>query len=420
MSGYDRLRAFKNYILAYLVIATTGIHFFSQRYVKLGLLVILTYFFILRIKKIKRFKNSVIFWGIVFSVLIIIQQYKYAIVDPIMYLNTLAPRVILPWLLYHFLDDKLPKYYVKVMVILAIISFLFWLPDNLVPGFHSQISKLPYILNSDPNLNRQFLLYTVEDPDFRVDFIKFRNPGQFIEPGVFGLFLTVALIFQIIFDEGKITWKSLLFIVTMLTTFSTATYLGLVVIFIYLLLRNKKIHFVFRVSMVLISFIIFFQFFMNTEFLYEKLRYQYSLAIQKSLYQPTQGRFYGTRKALNAIKEAPIFGRGLSKLSEVTDFSSPIYVRYTFLSTTVELGLIVFFYLLYHLLRYFRLILVEFNFDVRFSYFTWMALLLNLYSQNFMISTLFLCFVFYSFDKRFVNGPQKESVENVVVSAQYS
>ena len=65
-------------------------------------------------------------------------------------------------------------------------------------------------------------------------------------------------------------------------------------------------------------------FFMNSEMMYGKIEQQLERAQERSIYETATGRFYSTRKIFNAIKQAPIFGRGLSKISEVKDMTSEI------------------------------------------------------------------------------------------------
>lgn len=399
MKTFNKHNTQFNYLITYLIIATTGIHFFSaQRTVKLIIVFFLVFLFIFAKRRIKK---SFIIWGVIFISLIIIQQFKYSSVDLFMFLNTLIPRLVIPWLLYLFIGKNFPKYFINIIIFFAIISSLFWVPDNLIPGFHSQISKLPYIMKTDPGINKQFLLYSAVRHVQEIGGVVIRrNPGPFHEPGVFSLFLLVALIFQMIFDKGKITTKSKFLLIIIITTFSTATFLALYVIFAYKILYDLKVHLIFKMTYFLIFILLALQFFINSEFMYGKISRQYEQAMEKSMYERTLGRFYSTRKEFNAIKRAPIFGRGLSKISEVKDETSEIFVRYTFFRTVVEFGLIIFFFYLFHMFRYFRIILKKNNYNIKFSYFIWLALILNLYSQSFMLSPLFIYFVFYSYDHR--------------------
>ena len=74
---------------------------------------------------------------------------------------------------------------------------------------------------------------------FRTD-VLVRNWGPFREPGVFQLFIVVAVIYEL-FRKKKSNWiKLVVFIFAIITTFSTTGYIALGVVILAVVLMNKN------------------------------------------------------------------------------------------------------------------------------------------------------------------------------------
>lgn len=68
---------------------------------------------------------------------------------------------------------------------------------------------------------------------------KFRNSGPFFEPGMFAIYLNIALFFNLFFNKNN-TILTILFVSGLLTTFSTGGYVGLLVIMLCYVFFKKK------------------------------------------------------------------------------------------------------------------------------------------------------------------------------------
>lgn len=108
--------------------------------------------------------------------------------------------------------------FVKIMCVLAIGSLL-----GAAVFFTSRdILKIFPVITNASGLNYYYLILTVE-----ADWAQqvFRNYGIFREPGMYIIFLNMALLFEL--NRGKKTsyWRTLLLCLTVITTLSTAGYI---------------------------------------------------------------------------------------------------------------------------------------------------------------------------------------------------
>lgn len=124
------------------------------------------------------------------------------------------------------------KTYVDVMTFLSVASLAFFIIRYTFP---SVLTLAPTITN---DVGYKFYYWGVCVVPYDFKYIAFRNYGVFREPGVFQIFLNVALAFCSFTDQIKIT-KRYLFALTILTTFSTTGYIVCVLIMVFSLLSKK-------------------------------------------------------------------------------------------------------------------------------------------------------------------------------------
>nr|WP_294941957.1 hypothetical protein [uncultured Mucilaginibacter sp.] len=132
------------------------------------------------------------------------------------------------------LKDKLLANFVKVMVHLTIISLVFYALQLLAPAVMYKIfTTLNFPTgNTIPGYtNALFFTYTQGFHDFS-------NSGFVWEPGAFGCFLVLTLMFHFFLNKFKYDNITILLIIANITTFSTTNYLGLLVL-VFLSYRYK-------------------------------------------------------------------------------------------------------------------------------------------------------------------------------------
>ena len=140
---------------------------------------------------------------------------------------------------------KFARAYDWVMTVLAATSLVAIGLYVAVPGI---FNGLPIFENSAGLRIFHFGITTV--PDFYAGFP--RNFGIFREPGVYQMYLIIAMLFQIACFKKTNSWKLALYAVTVLTTLSTVGVLALGLIFLLFLVRIFT-HFSKRTKITLIS-----------------------------------------------------------------------------------------------------------------------------------------------------------------------
>jgi len=195
----------------------------------------------------------------------------------------------------------------ELIYILAIISLVFYV-ISLIPGinliiynFADQMFPLKAGFDS-PTI----IIYTFPSEYFQNsgNMPYLRNGGFTWEAGAFGVFLNLAIFFNIAKSklsliENLKNKKNIVMLIALLLTFSTTTYVVLSLYLIYFAFKErgvKKIVFVFILGLLIVFS------FNNLEFLKSKIAFQLAGA------EVSQNRFGSALLDLNDIKERPLLG----------------------------------------------------------------------------------------------------------------
>jgi len=379
----------KSVLLAYLCIAFSAIHFFKGPIPQI-LFVLLSFLFI----NLKYYNNKKLLYIIaIFLYVIVTQSVIFQEISIYESLSILITSIIIPYIFFIYFKFNFPKFYVKALFIICIISLSFYFLSIASPKFHNSISKIPQnytFLDPSPRAN-QFILYSVAH-SYNEETGLLRNNGPFHEPGVFGLFLIIGFYFNYLMNKKIFNKYLIIFLISILTTFSTAAYLGLIILLLGYSFSIKKYKFV-RVPLFILMCLLSVDFLLNANFLLNKIIYQYNVAMEKSLYEKTTGRFYGARKSIYVLSKYPMTGRGLIPATRPKDLSSPEFLRYGILHQFAKVGLIVSVLYLIFIFRGIRVFEKIYNED-SFTFFFIPALFANLFSQSFAFSPVLMIFVF--------------------------
>lgn len=216
---------------------------------------------------------------------------------------------LIPYFAYRAIGLIYFKYFVQIIYKLSLISLVFWISINLIPGLGESLKGVSKLLHLDPESNESLIIYNVELNRSTFGFIK--NAGFTAEGGLFCTFIIPALFFNSINGE-YFSKKNLVFIIAIITTASTAGYSALLffILFAIISLKNKIY------TILLLPFIIFLAFYSVTElpFMYEKVTKSYNdeMNVYNTTKNPARkGRFLSARVDLDIIKEYPLTGRGI-------------------------------------------------------------------------------------------------------------
>lgn len=216
-----------------------------------GVTIILILVFLFKKKRIKidiKTETLVIFlFSIIFSFALNleVQQFK-------LYLSYIA-MLLFAYIFTDFVSfETFIKKYQFYLCIIAVISLLgtFLVNHNLIN------IKLPLIISTNNRMYFDGKIYFY--PQY---YETLRNQGVFWEPGLFASFLIVGLVFEVLKKEKKNKFYIVIFLVTLITTMSTAGILLLIItLFLYLtnLVYGKEKPIIGMILLIMLSIIVLF------------------------------------------------------------------------------------------------------------------------------------------------------------------
>lgn len=232
-------RSYVDYLAMFLLLAVSGIPILQTQTYQVLFAIILAVLFLVR--KGQKMDEEILYMIGIILFLVLCQAVTFSFFKTItivgMVLRMLSAYFVVKLAGKYFLD-----YYIRIMVFFAITSLIFFIPIFVIPGFMDKLlAAAPSFFSYQYELwgfevdRKTLLIYNLlqETPPL------LRNPGPFWEPGAFGGFLAVALIFNSIKQGELFTRINCLFIFTIITTQSTTTYIALFIyIFLYILVQN--------------------------------------------------------------------------------------------------------------------------------------------------------------------------------------
>lgn len=390
-----------DYFLVYLLVATTGMNFFYHgiQFIVLGL-VMTSFLFFTRRMSIDRF---LIGYALLFFFIQIGQAFLFSFFSPLTFLG-LYVRLLFAYFTVRLVGRKFSDYYINIIYFFAIVSFLFYLPSMIFPDFANF-----FLDHISPHLESPFV-----DPDnfyYRgpqhiiifnfnaIDVAKFysigRNSGPFWEPGAFGGFLLVALLFNIIKTKKLNNKKNIIFILAIVSTFSTASYFVLFVLMIFYFFMNKKL----RYKIVFIPLIITSAIFAYNELDFLKLKFERSLELSRNVGQTygVRTRFSSAMLDWDSLKKSPIFGMGRRIETRFSGIDDP-YLRHRNNGISyllVVYGPVIFIFYFFLVFKSFKYLCARFYFNPKFAYYSLIIILLMGFSESYFLRPFFYALTFY-------------------------
>lgn len=255
---------------------------------------------------------------------------------------------LIPYLAIIIVGKDFYKYYVNIIYFFSIIGLIFYSICLISEPFHELLSELPILLNTDPTempddappealkyFKQSIIIYTYE---VKLEGEPLRNPGPFWEPGAYATFLALALVFNLIITKKLLNIKSIVFIVSLITTFSTAGYFSLFILLGYYFLEGLKISLYLKMILFFLILGLFVFAYNKLDFLGQKISSQFDYQNNVSLNYLDEGRFLSAKRALFTIAKYPVFGRGLVKPT-AAKFGDEEAVAYGISAMLVRVGI---------------------------------------------------------------------------------
>lgn len=295
-----------NYILVFLLIGVSGIPYLMEKPFLFGVhwLNILTLLFLYSGYKFQKISKIDYYYLLIILILTIITIGQSLLFNDFEFELALSIiiRFSIPYFIIIISKGKFLDYYIKILYYFAILSLILFIPSQFSTVFNDLVRGIATTLNLDSFEHRKsFIIYTIDSEHNR-------NAGPFWEAGAFCAFLLLALIFILIKYKTFKNKEGYIFIVSILTTSSTAGYLALFFLFLgyYAFIINIR-HKIIYISILLIIFVYAFT---TQEFLQEKINNQLSTQINAVDRIQNLGRFQSAILDFVDISESPYFGRG--------------------------------------------------------------------------------------------------------------
>lgn len=386
------------YILTYILIALSGALLFMWN--RSLLILFALYLFFLYIFKIKSYNalKKYLFLLSLASFIVLIQFYFF---DTFI-LNSLLSIIILVTVSYLFneiLKENFISTYVKLIYYLSIVSLILFPIGIVSPSGFTSIAHAIDSIGIDPYYTSNILFFNFYEAHSTILGIQIqRNSGFVYEPGMFACLLIPALAFSTIALGTLLNRYNIIFIITILSTLSTAAYIALaILIFIYLLTQYRLS--VSSVTFAIIVVLVGLYSFKHVEFIGEKVQEQYDMAIYGDDNQRFRGRFGSAFVDINEIKNYPLFGRGRhsdTRFDQSEVMANPEYAHRVngIFDLLAAMGIPFFLVYLYLLYRRINTICLNYN----RSYFTWLLFVLPYLvmasSQTILMRPLFFALLF--------------------------
>jgi hypothetical protein len=368
-----------DYFLVCLLIANSGIPFFYLNIeFKVINFIIVFIVFIFRNKILEKYIFIYIF---LFTLIYIGQCYTF---NSFIYQDyfSIIIRISIAYLTIRTVSLRFFPTFINLIYVFATISFFFYLPAIIVPGFTnifaSKISPFFHPLfnyvHKYMSANQVIIFNFNEIGDFR-------NSGPFWEPTTFGGFLIIALIINTAMSGILMVKKNIIMMIALLTTLSTTIYIAFFLfIMIYFVFINKTINSIVTIVPLLAIFIIIF---FEVGFLQNKIKSQINETDKYYHYGQVENRFVSGLVDINDFLKYPIFGKGNGEINE------KLYSRFNehrsngLATYLAEFGLIFFlFYFLNLYLSIFRFCSLYGN-NKHLSYLLFLLLILIGFSEQY-------------------------------------
>jgi hypothetical protein len=307
-------------------------------------------------------------------------------------------RFLVPFFAVLLVGRNFPVYFVKVVKVFTIISFIFYVPANVIPGFNELLQNIPRFLGTDPGESNHFIIYQVEaGTAWGLNIPVLRNSGPTGEPGEFAGYLVLAMIFELVLAKQLWTKNNILFFIALLTTFSTAGYMGFFILISahYLLFRNRTARFILFPLSVLLALSVYF----SLEFMYQKVDVQIGMVTSAQSIKdvPRTGRIPNLIRNFNDSFDNPLFGKGRSfetrygsnyKNLKAQSFSNNMA------AFPVQFGWPFFLFYSFLMIKGFKALLLRYNMKQSYAYVFLLIIYTMAIAQGFLMTSVFISLIY--------------------------
>ncbi len=352
------MKKYYDYLLIYLLIAFSVVPFFAENKLLLVFVTLAAFGYLLTKNQPTTFSRS--FSQILFLLAVMYSGQIFTLdmgsIDFESIFGTYI-RFVFPFIVLKTVRSSFIEKFVKINYFLALIVFVFWVIDSNIPHFETLINQISKTLYLDIESNESIIIYNSE-PHFGPFGLK-KNAGFAYEGGAYSIIVFLALFFNYLEKKSIRNKESFVFIIILLTTFSTAAYLSLILFLISLLFVKYKKSYVSIFFSLIIGSMLCYYLYTSVPFLKDKIVSQVEIA-QSDKYA-TAGRFASAQADLIELQRNPLFGVGKFEKTRFKTFSAESEQHRAngladFLAKFGILFFVGYYGILFHSIRYFILL----------------------------------------------------------------
>jgi hypothetical protein len=253
--------------------------------------------------------------------------------------------------------------YIRIMKVIALVSTVLFIPLLIDPGFiETLVAVSPFHMQKITEMpggwemqsHNIFLMHF--PPDFFYGNI--RNSGPFWEPGAFGGFLVLALMFTTMLHNTLLRKENIIFLVAIVSTFSTTTYLAaifFVTAFLFVKTERQRLKWG-LLALLLAAGAVFY---VKVDFLGAKIKKEFKETKYKAFVRGGDTRMASAYLDLKEILDNPVhvlFGRGSHPDTRIKGPDKDVLRTNGITDLLSRFGLLFFLFAMFSLFRSFRLI----------------------------------------------------------------
>lgn len=337
------MKLYVKYFLFVYILAISSFEFFFRVHLVATYLLLPLVLLLFNIYNFK-FESKVIRILIPFFLAYILQSLLFN--SPIHYAFTLSIRLFVFYLTIKIIGIDFINIFIKVIKIISLVSIIFYSLEhitgiqNIMLNFCQHFTNLgteqrtvPVTEMYKPN----FIIYALQT-DYEFSYI--RNAGPFWEPGIFVIFLNIALFLNLFLKKKFIERANIIFVTCIITTFSTTGYIVLLLNLAFFAFAGKKISINNRIFIILLL-LIMIPFISSLSFMKGKIDNQ----IEQS--DVSYSRFGAAIVHWKIIQDYPLTGLPYDETtySEYADNISPNGITEIFLRYGVIVGFLYYLFL---------------------------------------------------------------------------
>jgi hypothetical protein len=309
-----RINTIIDYFMVAALVFVSGNLVFNNRVSLFIVFILATVLFFYR--KIK-FDTTFVYFLVGLMVVFILQIFRFDFFPAFTYAGVYIRILIAYFILKSVVD--FPDKFVKTMYYISIVSFIFFIPVLLIPGFSDMlISNFVLYARVEDGVMARFNimgLFTI------VPGHEFRNAGPFWEMGAFAGYLILALVINYLKSPELKNKTNIVLMIAILTTQSSTGYITFLIFLAFIFNKEVKNIFLKGMLSLLMLFVGYFAY-TNLDFLGEKIETQYEEALAlvntENLEGESTDRFASILKDWRDFDGHELIGRGFHDSTRFT------------------------------------------------------------------------------------------------------